>query len=87
KYLLKEIGCYPGEILVTKGLDYYCDGRYLGTAKQKGSDGRIVGHFEYNGTVPEGEYFMRGTHPRSYDSRYFGFVKRAAVVRGAKPIW
>ena len=87
RYLVKEIGCLPGQRLVVSGRDCYCDGRFLGRALERGSDGRRVEQFEYNGTVPAGEYFMVGTHPHSYDSRYFGLVKRSSIVRGARPIW
>jgi len=87
KYLMKRIACYPGQTLRTKGPDYYCDGIFVGRAKKRDHEGRAVEAFEYNGTVPDGKYFMQGTHPRSYDSRYFGFVDRSLIKRGARPVW
>lgn len=35
----------------------------------------------------EGEYFLLTSHPRSFDSRYFGAVFRCDVVGVAKAIW
>lgn len=36
--------------------------------------------------IPQGYYFVAGTHPRSYDSRYFGLVTKKEIVTKAKPV-
>lgn len=76
--IVKKVGCsYPHE-LVVKGKEYYCkiNGNlvYLGKALERSRDGRKVKNFTWSGQVPKGCYFVVGTHKRSYDSRYFGFV-------------
>jgi type IV secretory pathway protease TraF len=30
--------------------------------------------------------FVIGTHPLSYDSKYFGFVDKSQILRRAKPL-
>jgi conjugal transfer pilin signal peptidase TrbI len=37
--------------------------------------------------IPQGRLWMMGTHPRSYDSRYWGYISNEQVVGRAIPIW
>ena len=84
---LKMVACVPGQRLLIKEMKVYCDGKMLGKIREKDSEGDPVKHFEYDGIVPEGKYFVMGTHERSYDSRYFGFVDRKYIIKRAYPIW
>lgn len=34
-----------------------------------------------------GEYFMAGTNPRAFDSRYYGPVKATQFAGSSKPLW
>lgn len=88
KTLIKQVGCTEGQLLATNELnEYTCNGFYLGTAKTTDRQWKRVSIFKYNGTIPSGKVFATGTHPRSYDSRYFGFVDVATIERGASPLW
>ncbi len=71
---IKYAECLPGDTLNVKGLKYYCNGKYFATAKTTDSKGIPVKHFVYNGIIPKGKVFMYAPHPRSYDSRYWGFL-------------
>ena len=51
------------------------------------SQGRPLPRFTDNGPVPAGQLFLVGTHPRSYDSRYFGFVDAREILHQALPLW
>ncbi|WP_022846765.1 S26 family signal peptidase [Desulfurobacterium sp. TC5-1] len=75
-WLLKRDVCDEGERLTVTGGNYFCNGKFLGKAVETDREGRKVSHFVFNGTVPSGYFFAMGTHPRSYDSRYFGFVPK-----------
>jgi len=86
-YLLKKVGCKEGDRLSTIGLNYYCNESFLGQAREFDSSMKRVDHFTFNGIIPKGYFFMLGTHPKSYDSRYFGFVQKDKLERGARPIW
>ncbi len=77
--LLKKVSCISGEKLEVKTRDYYCDGEYLGTAKQYSLKGELVDAFIYSGPVPEGMVFVTGNNPDSFDSRYLGFIERRNV--------
>jgi len=77
---IKIIGCLPGDKLtVDKGKNYFCNGEWLGKARDTSSDGKGVSNFEFSGEVPANKIFVYGTHPKSYDSRYWGFLDVAAV--------
>jgi len=75
----KIIMCEGGDKLSTQGLDYYCNNKFIGTAKTTDKNGKPVSPFIYNGEIPQGSFFVMGTHERSYDSRYWGFVKEDQI--------
>lgn len=75
----KIVMCEAGDTLSTKGLEYYCNGKFLGMARTTDKEGRAVSPFEYNGLIPKDNYFVMGTHERSFDSRYWGFVNKTHI--------
>lgn len=86
-YLVKILACDEGHYLnVDEKKNYYCDGEYLGKAVDTDSLGKPVNHFVWNGIIPKGKAFVIGTHPRSYDSRYFGFIDKDKIIRYLYPI-
>jgi signal peptidase I len=78
--MVKNVVCKEGMYLKVVGRDYYCNGVYLGRAKEKDRYGKYVENFKYDGVIPEGYYFLMGTHPDSYDSRYYGFAPRERII-------
>lgn len=70
----KIIGCSQKQHLSKINNTFYCDGVLLGTALTKDGKGNFIESVELNEIVPQGKYFMIGTNPKSYDSRYFGYV-------------
>ena len=86
--MIKRVGCRPGEWLhVDAEHRFTCDGRPLGQALATDSQGQSLPRFTHNGPVPTGQLFLVGTHPRSYDSRYFGFVHAREILHQALPLW
>ena len=86
--MIKRVGCRPGEWLqVDAEQRFACDGRLLGQALATDSQGRPLPRFTHNGPVPAGQLFLVGTHHRSYDSRYFGFVDAHEILHQALPLW
>ena len=86
--MIKRVGCRPGEWLrVDAEHRFTCNGRPLGQAHATDSQGRPLPQFTHNGPVPAGQLFLVGTHPRSYDSRYFGFVDTRDILHQALPLW
>jgi conjugal transfer pilin signal peptidase TrbI len=42
--------------------------------------GRTQADFTCHETVPAGAYWVTGTHPKSFDSRYWGFVYERQII-------
>lgn len=88
KYFIKAIGCKQREeLFVSESQDYYCNKKFIGHAMSTDINGKRVDNFIFNGVVPNGYVFAIGTHKRSYDSKYYGFVPIASIERGVTPIW
>jgi signal peptidase I len=86
--LIKAVGCSPGDLLKRYDAGQFtCNAKPLGKALAKDSQGRPLPQFAFNGQVPENNFFMIGTDPRSFDSRYFGFVHADDILFKALPLW
>lgn len=86
--LIKKVGCAPGEELIRDGQgQFFCQGVFVGKALAADSLKHLLPQFQYSGIVPEKNFFMIGTNPRSYDSKYFGFVDADKILHKALPLW
>lgn len=86
--LIKRVGCGPGEILTSNEEGQcFCDGMLLGKALDQDSRGQMLPRFLYSGTVQAGSFFMVGSNPRSFDSKYFGFIHVDEILYKALPLW
>jgi signal peptidase I/conjugal transfer pilin signal peptidase TrbI len=81
--VIKRVTCGPGDSLVVKDDEYYCNDRYLVRAKQNTLMGSPLVPFVFNGVVPQGKVFATGDHIDSYDSRYYGFKDISKVYARA----
>jgi conjugal transfer pilin signal peptidase TrbI len=59
---------------------------YIGKAKEYSLKGDKLDKFDYSGVIPKGYCFVAGHHKDSFDSRYWGFVKKSEVKAKAYPI-
>ena len=85
--LVKEIKCIPGQKLQRIDKDFYCDNIKLNAhVLDKTYYGADLPTWEYNGIIPENYYFMLGTNPRSYDSRYFGLINKDKFINYLYPV-
>lgn len=84
---LKFAGCVSGDILTVQGQSYFCNGELIGKASLFDSTGKPMNQFIFNGEIPEGYFFALGTHPKSYDSRYWGLASDKDVYATAKAIF
>lgn len=85
--LVKQVVCVAGETLNERGNEYLCNGNeFLGRAKDTTLKGEKLEHFNYSGVIPKGYVYVAGTNKDSYDSRYFGFVKKSDILYKAYPI-
>lgn len=76
----KFVKCSGGEMLETSDdKRYFCSGKEIGKAENTDSKGIKVNNFVFNGYIPKNKYFVMGTHQKSYDSRYWGFVDKSNI--------
>jgi conjugal transfer pilin signal peptidase TrbI len=83
---VKLLACSPGDRLENRGRDFYCNGKYIGTAKTHSLKGEPLSHFQFNGAIPPGHYFAVGETRDSFDSKYWGFVKADWILGTVKRI-
>jgi len=84
---IKRISCAGGEELSVSGDRYYCGGKEVAVAKTHSLAGEKLPRFFHNGKIPEDGIFVTGQHRDSFDSRYFGFVKKEEVKALAYPLF
>lgn len=85
--VIKTVGCDQGHHLKVEYNQYYCDSKFLGTAKAETRTGKQLTAFQYDGKVPEGKFFAAGQHKDSFDSRYIGFLERKNVKTKLLPLY
>ncbi|MGB9811917.1 MAG: S26 family signal peptidase [Dictyoglomus turgidum] len=91
--IVKRVTCLGGQHLVIKQDYYFCGDTYIGKALHKTYEGNLIEPFNpckadpCEVVIPQGYYFLTGTHPRSYDSRYVGFFKRGDIVYVVKALF
>ena len=82
---VKIAACFPKDNLtVNENYEYFCNGKNIGKAPLQDGKGIELQHFIFNGIIPENEYFVIGTHPKSWDSKYWGFVSKNQITGTAK---
>ncbi len=82
---VKIAACFPNDYLtVNDNYEYFCNSKNIGKAPLKDGKGMELQHFIFNGIIPENEYFVIGTHPKSWDSKYWGFVSKNQITGTAK---
>ena len=86
--IFKRIRCDEGDTLtVDVGKRFFCNGEFLGAAKDFSRKGERMQYFSFSGKIPRGRMFVMGEHKDSYDSRYFGFVDKSRVRARLYPIY
>lgn len=76
----KKIGCSQGEQLKTIDNQFFCNDKFIGVAALKDGVGNELEVKNYNEIVPSGKYFMIGTNPKSFDSKYYGYVDKNDIL-------
>ena len=80
------VGC-PGDTLRTQGTEFYLNDERVAVASRHDSEGVAVPSFRHDGIIPAGSYFVLGDGERSYDSRYWGFVRKSWIVGRGFPLF
>lgn len=97
--LIKHVACYPGEVVIRKGLEYWCKTKAeqllkLGKVKLKANNGTPLKPFLYDPNIPKAQYLVKENEifaigspiEDSYDSRYIGPIKTENIVSCLEPV-
>lgn len=86
--ILKHVIGLPGQRVCRDGPAITVDGRHLGEARERDSQGRDLPVWQGCRTIAEGEVFlMNPAVADSFDGRYFGPFPTSAVVGRASPLF
>jgi conjugative transfer signal peptidase TraF len=85
---LKRVAAVEGDVISYDG-GVRVNGRLLPASQAADHDrhGRALPHPAYPRRLARGEVWLTSEHPRGFDSRYFGPVKRDALTCVGGPLW
>ncbi|MFY9328972.1 MAG: S26 family signal peptidase [Georgfuchsia sp.] len=85
---VKKLVGLSGSVVSVSGRDFFVDGNSVGRAKERARTGEPL-DIGLIGTIPEGHYYVAGSHPDSLDSRYrlTGWVGRNQIIGKAHRIF
>lgn len=78
----------PGSRVEVSDRNYYLDGQFVGTAKERASSGVLLEKGPA-GVLPPGRYYVAADHPDSLDSRYrlTGWIRHDQIIGRARRLW
>jgi conjugal transfer pilin signal peptidase TrbI len=84
--ITKYVAGVPGDHVVVKDDELFINGKTFGKLDLVSKLHKPKGYFDRDQIVPAGDFFVAGTEPRTYDSRYWGFLSQKEVVGKAYKI-
>lgn len=86
--IFKQITGLPGEQVALEGRHVYVNGTFVGDAKTRTFDGLPLTPIAPT-IIPPGHYFVSGTSPDSFDSRYHasGLVSAEQILGRVEPLF
>lgn len=91
--VVKLLAGVPGDPVAVNESGVWVDGVHWGGLLHAQEGGRLwkmgrhAADYRRQEVVPEHRLWVLGTHPRSYDSRYWGYITDEQVVGRAIPLW
>ena len=85
---LKKLVGLPGDMITIDRDGVSINGQSVKNSRIKYKNFELVIHPGYQRTLKPGEYWVMSSYsPNSLDSRYFGPVKRSAIIMTSKPLY
>lgn len=84
---LKPVSAVEGDFVCSQDGTLSINGSDVAVALKKDSKGNALPRTEICRKLEKDEFFVLSSHKRSYDSRYFGPVKRLQINGVIWPIW
>ncbi len=85
--LMKSIVAKNGDHVKVSDDAVFINGSYFGPVSRLDSQGLPLTHRVLDRFLSEGEYFAASTYHSSFDSRYFGTIRRDAIIGVARRIF
>lgn len=86
--IVKKVAAIPGDHIRIDGAELFINGVHEDRLWLAASiDGETVESFTADYVLGPEEYFLMGTLPESFDSRYWGSVKREELIGHAIPLF
>lgn len=90
--ITKHALCLPGDRLTTIEVPsrhrsgtsdawYFCNDRFLALSLPAARSGMRLEHMRWSGVIPAGMVYVGSSHPRGFDSRYFGLLPLDRLTR------
>ncbi|MGD0819397.1 MAG: S26 family signal peptidase [Desulfomonilia bacterium] len=85
-YLSKPLVAKQGDIIEVSANGLYINGKYFGPVKQYDSQGLPLPRIYRKYILMQWEYFFASSYTNSFDSRYFGTVRKENIRWVEKPL-
>jgi conjugative transfer signal peptidase TraF len=85
--LLKKVAAMDGDRVCRRGRAVWINGHIHVWARRNDALGRALPVWFGCRELTGDELFILGTHPSSFDSRYFGSILCSDVIAVANPLW
>lgn len=87
KGFMKNVEGVPGDLVETKNQKVYINGILKGNISTTDSKGRGLPQSNINKILEKDEYYLMGEAENSFDSRYWGTVRKKEILKKAKLIY
>lgn len=78
--IIKPVVADYGDTICRYGREIFINGKYVAYALMGNRNGRQLATWQGCMTLSENELFLLSKHPRSFDSRYFGLVRKDQII-------
>ena len=88
QWFFKRVVGLPGDTVHVEGQNVFINATPVGFAKPRTRSGEPLEPIA-PGPIPPGRYYVQGTHPDSFDSRYRvnGLIRTEQIVGVAHKVW
>lgn len=86
-YLMKPVVAKQGDVVEVSAAGLFINGRYFGPVSRYDSQGLPLPRLYRKYVLGSDEFFVATTYRNSFDSRYFGKIRRSGIRWVARPLW
>lgn len=86
RWLIKQVTCTAGDSIDLVEDNVTCNNKAIAKVQPMTKYGDKLEPLSFRGVIPDGYYFVQGSHERSYDSRYFGLIKGSEINKKVIPL-